>query len=158
MQGLGKTLSLIALIATNYPGSQPPPATEITPTIEAPPDPPPAKKRKVADKQTDGTEEAALRKKKRKSGAGVLGSGLASVPAEEVEAMEPPSASGPRPTLVICPLSVLSNWTNQIEEHTRKGGGGGVEDEGGGRERGGGGGVGGYLCASTTGLGGVAAN
>jgi SWI/SNF-related matrix-associated actin-dependent regulator of chromatin subfamily A3 len=30
----------------------------------------------------------------------------------------PPDAAGPRATLVVCPLSVLSNWEQQIAEHT----------------------------------------
>ncbi len=30
----------------------------------------------------------------------------------------PPSADGPRATLIVCPLSVLSNWQMQLEEHT----------------------------------------
>ena len=30
----------------------------------------------------------------------------------------PPSAQGPRGTLIVCPLSVMSNWTSQLEEHT----------------------------------------
>jgi SWI/SNF-related matrix-associated actin-dependent regulator of chromatin subfamily A3 len=30
----------------------------------------------------------------------------------------PPAADGPRGTLIVCPLSVLSNWQTQIEEHT----------------------------------------
>ncbi|XP_071803107.1 helicase-like transcription factor [Asterias amurensis] len=29
------------------------------------------------------------------------------------------SSKGPRPTLIVCPLSVLSNWLNQFEEHVR---------------------------------------
>lgn len=30
----------------------------------------------------------------------------------------PPAANGPRGTLIVCPLSVLSNWQTQLEEHT----------------------------------------
>ena len=30
----------------------------------------------------------------------------------------PPTAQGPRGTLIVCPLSVMSNWTSQLEEHT----------------------------------------
>ena len=29
-----------------------------------------------------------------------------------------PVAGGPRGTLIVCPLSVLSNWQQQIQEHT----------------------------------------
>lgn len=29
-----------------------------------------------------------------------------------------PAAGGPRATLVVCPLSVMSNWQMQLEEHT----------------------------------------
>ena len=38
--------------------------------------------------------------------------------AEEVPAA-PPAASGPRGTLIVCPLSVMSNWQMQLEEHTQ---------------------------------------
>ena len=30
----------------------------------------------------------------------------------------PPPADGPRCTLIVCPLSVMSNWVTQFEEHT----------------------------------------
>ena len=33
----------------------------------------------------------------------------------------PPPAGGPRGTLIVCPLSVLTNWQMQIQEHTRGG-------------------------------------
>ena len=29
-----------------------------------------------------------------------------------------PAVGGPRGTLIVCPLSVLSNWQQQIQEHT----------------------------------------
>ena len=29
-----------------------------------------------------------------------------------------PTAEGPGGTLIVCPLSVLSNWQQQIQEHT----------------------------------------
>ena len=29
-----------------------------------------------------------------------------------------PAAEGPRGTLIVCPLSVLSNWQQQVQEHT----------------------------------------
>ena len=32
--------------------------------------------------------------------------------------MEPPKVGGPRATLIVCPLSVLSNWELQIADHT----------------------------------------
>lgn len=32
-----------------------------------------------------------------------------------------PAAGGPLCSLIVCPLSVLSNWTQQIEEHTAGG-------------------------------------
>lgn len=39
--------------------------------------------------------------------------------AEEAEPpARPPAAGGPRGTLIVCPLSVLSNWQQQLEEHT----------------------------------------
>ena len=33
----------------------------------------------------------------------------------------PPPASGPRATLVVCPVSVMSGWMQQLEEHTAGG-------------------------------------
>lgn len=41
----------------------------------------------------------------------------AAVAAAEIPST-PPAADGPRGTLIVCPLSVLSNWQMQIEEHT----------------------------------------
>ncbi len=38
--------------------------------------------------------------------------------AEALPAPSPPAAGGPRGTLIVCPLSVLSNWGTQLEEHT----------------------------------------
>jgi len=34
------------------------------------------------------------------------------------ETSSPPAAAGPKATLIVCPLSVLSNWEQQIQEHT----------------------------------------
>lgn len=39
--------------------------------------------------------------------------------AEELPA-SPPDADGPRGTLIVCPLSVLSNWAAQAQEHTQE--------------------------------------
>lgn len=97
--GLGKTLQMVALIATNRPGA---PALE--PVDAAPPnaDAPPAKKAKK------GKAPAGKKTFKRIEGT----------QDEMGKTSTPPDAAGPRATLVVCPLSVLSNWEQQIAEHT----------------------------------------
>ena len=49
--------------------------------------------------------------------AAALQEALAAAEAK-VRVPKPPTADGPRATLIVCPLSVLSNWQTQIEEHT----------------------------------------
>lgn len=51
---------------------------------------------------------------KRKSDADVA----AAAAAAGAAGSSPPAADGPRATLIVCPLSVLSNWQMQLEEHT----------------------------------------
>lgn len=65
-------------------------------------------------------------KGKRKTAAATSASGkTAAVLAEAAAAEElpasPPEADGPRGTLLVCPLSVLSNWAAQLQDHTQKG-------------------------------------
>ncbi|KAH9547320.1 hypothetical protein CY35_11G028300 [Sphagnum magellanicum] len=110
--GLGKTLALLALVATNKPGAILP-----LPQIA-----------NVAAGDQEEEEEAtsaaaadtaAVRpSKKRKLGGG--GAATKKLPAAALEQPtdSPPQLKGPRATLIVCPLSVLSNWVTQLEEHT----------------------------------------
>ncbi|KAG0623190.1 hypothetical protein M758_3G155200 [Ceratodon purpureus] len=91
--GLGKTLALLALVATNRPGATLSPIVKVNPTV------------------ADVLERP---KKKRR----VTSSDVASVDGGEDH---PPRINGPRTTLIVCPLSVLSNWVTQLEEHTEPG-------------------------------------
>lgn len=93
--GLGKTLSLLALVATNRPGATLSPIVKVNPTVSDASESRPKKKRKVAAADEVGFE------------LGVTD--------------YPPPVSGPRTTLIVCPLSVLSNWVTQLEEHTMLG-------------------------------------
>ena len=94
--GLGKTLQMVALIATNRPGA--PPADTSPRDVDAPP----------AKKARKGKSPAGKKMFKRIEGA-----------QDEIgKTSSPPDAGGPRATLVVCPLSVLSNWEQQIAEHT----------------------------------------
>lgn len=91
--GLGKTLALLALVATNRPGATLPAIVKVNPTV------------------ADVLERP---KKKRK----ITSSDEASAEGGEDY---PPQINGPKSTLIICPLSVLSNWVTQLEEHTEPG-------------------------------------
>eukprot|EP00897_Mesotaenium_endlicherianum_P006370 jgi/Mesen1/5761/ME000292S04834 len=104
--GLGKTLALLALIAANRPGAELPPVTDVAPAAAA-------------------ADAAAVMKGKGKKQAmqGQLASRSSGGGSEE-EQPKPgtaPQAGGPRATLVVCPLSVVSSWTGQVEEHMRAG-------------------------------------
>ncbi len=55
---------------------------------------------------------------KKAQAAAALQEALAAAEAQIRMPPHPPSADGPRATLIVCPLSVLSNWQTQIEEHT----------------------------------------
>ncbi|GBF96868.1 helicase-like transcription factor [Raphidocelis subcapitata] len=50
--------------------------------------------------------------------AGGAGAAAAAAADPDAPAPAPPAAGGPRATLLVAPLSVLSNWTTQLEEHT----------------------------------------
>jgi len=91
--GLGKTLSLLALVATNRPGATLSPMVKVNPTVADVLAERPKKKRKVVSTETELGEETDY----------------------------PPRINGPKTTLVVCPLSVLSNWVTQLEEHTKPG-------------------------------------
>lgn len=93
--GLGKTLSLLALVATNRPGATLPPIVRVTPPSV-----------------TEVLAERPKKKRKVTAAATTLSSGLDDVP------QFPPQPDGPKATLIVCPLSVLSNWVTQLEEHT----------------------------------------
>ena len=127
---------MIALIATNRPGAPalhpftaPPDgdqpggsgsgaaaAAAAAIEAEAGADAPPRKRQK---RDAKGKEKAG--KGKQKAGA-ADGGGKKQEAAERAAAGEasaaPPLADGPWGTLIVCPLSVLSNWQGQLEEHT----------------------------------------
>ena len=68
--------------------------------------------------QFDGLSCAMTAASGKKTQAAVaLQEALAAAEAK-VRTPQPPLADGPRATLIVCPLSVLSNWQTQIEEHT----------------------------------------
>uniref|UniRef100_A0A8C4JKZ7 Helicase like transcription factor n=1 Tax=Dromaius novaehollandiae TaxID=8790 RepID=A0A8C4JKZ7_DRONO len=98
--GLGKTLTTIALILTNFQDGKPLPVEKIT---------------------SDKSYEVRWKKKIVSQLIYVLllnvtsvFSGTASIQSVEKKYSE----DGPRTTLIICPLSVLSNWIDQFEQHT----------------------------------------
>ncbi|WIA37137.1 hypothetical protein OEZ86_014100 [Tetradesmus obliquus] len=116
--GLGKTLMVIALIATNAPGAQLPPLVQVAveaAAAEAPEEPEKGRPKK-RQKKTPNTSSASQLQAaaKRKSDADVA----AAAAAAGAAGSSPPAADGPRGTLIVCPLSVLSNWQMQLEEHT----------------------------------------
>ncbi|XP_024516582.1 helicase-like transcription factor [Selaginella moellendorffii] len=102
--GLGKTLAVLALVATNRPGAVLPPVVDIAEELEELEEQPAAKKSKT-------TERSKGRDKKASD------SGSDDHPPPPCV----PKAGGPLATLVVCPLSVLSNWIGQLEDHTRAG-------------------------------------
>ncbi len=55
---------------------------------------------------------------KKAQAAAALQEALAAAEAQVRPPSQPPSVNGPRATLIVCPLSVLSNWQMQLEEHT----------------------------------------
>ena len=118
--GLGKTLQVIALVATNRPGaavdvetlapaspsfaSQSSSAIDLTGAETAPP-------AKRAKKESKGKKQKAA--KTNAVGALIVGAQDATG-----ATFTAPSAFGPRTTLIVCPLSVMSNWEHQIATHT----------------------------------------
>ncbi|KAM8804821.1 helicase-like transcription factor [Eudromia elegans] len=97
--GLGKTLTAIALILTNFQDGKPLPVEKTTTCCD--------------NSEDTGFGSALLltttplkRKKK--------GKGTASIQSVEKKYTE----DIPRTTLIICPLSVLSNWIDQFEQHS----------------------------------------
>ena len=97
--GLGKTLNTITLIASNRPGAAPPALEEAPKTDE-----PPAKKPKGKTKGPGPSKNAPKVLVSKQDQVGSTSS--------------PPSRDGPKATLIVCPVSVLSNWEQQIAEHT----------------------------------------
>ena len=117
--GLGKTLQVIALIATNRPGAAID-TDELAPAAPAPPSgsaidltgadaAPPAKKAKTGK----GKKAAKAKADSDAVGAVIVGAQDAHGTTSSV-----PSEFGPRTTLIVCPLSVMSNWEDQIAAHT----------------------------------------
>ena len=64
-----------------------------------------------------GSNLQAAAKKVQQKAAAAAAAATAAIAAAE-PAPSPPAAAGPKGTLIVCPLSVLSNWQTQIEEHT----------------------------------------
>ena len=117
--GLGKTLQVIALIATNRPGAAID-TDELAPAAPAPPSgsaidltgadaAPPAKKAK-----TGKGKKAA----KAKADSDAVGAVIVGAQDAHGTTSSAPSEFGPRTTLIVCPLSVMSNWEDQIAAHT----------------------------------------
>ncbi|KXZ51801.1 hypothetical protein GPECTOR_11g243 [Gonium pectorale] len=72
---------------------------------------PKAKKRKTGAASSKGAAAAV--------GAGSTGPATTAALAAALSVrQEPPRADGPRATLIVCPVSVMSNWATQIAEHT----------------------------------------
>ncbi|THU47484.1 hypothetical protein C4D60_Mb09t16010 [Musa balbisiana] len=95
--GLGKTLTLLSLIATNKPGGFPSSSTS----------------------NLQGEDERINSSSGRKSRSGktvIKSCKRRKLDGGEVQKNE---ALGLKTTLVVCPLSVLTSWITQLEEHTR---------------------------------------
>ncbi|KAG7669835.1 hypothetical protein Ndes2437B_g06024 [Nannochloris sp. 'desiccata'] len=115
--GLGKTLVTIALIATNCPGVS---AERFRLTNGED-----ASNAAAAEGVEEDEEEQRPKKKSRKSKKEQkkkqpktkTPTTLASAPPDQ----ELPRADGPKPTLIICPLSVMPGWAMQFEEHVAAG-------------------------------------
>eukprot|EP00892_Ulva_mutabilis_P006202 jgi/Ulvmu1/3954/UM018_0177.1 len=129
--GLGKTLTILALIATNAAGAQLPdvnteprlPAADARDADWTPEKPAAKSRRRSASKRSASQGSPAARAaatpspaKKRKPTAAQQR--LLDAAAAAAEPNAAPAAGGARPTLVVCPVSVLSNWEVQIAEHT----------------------------------------
>ncbi|XP_068662579.1 putative SWI/SNF-related matrix-associated actin-dependent regulator of chromatin subfamily A member 3-like 1 [Aristolochia californica] len=100
--GLGKTLTMISLIATN---------------------------RYISDENLDNMEEngenssvsAGKRTRTAKKGKIIGGSKKKRKLSDRTERDEHYDGLQPKSTLIVCPLSVFSTWTTQLEEHTKRG-------------------------------------
>ena len=123
--GLGKSLTTIALITTNCAGASPdshraapPSETAELATAESEEEedaPPPKKKAKKTAPQPKNAKAKRLTKAEERA-----------VEAQQAAARledpsKPPSADGPRATLILCPLSVVTGWAMQFEEHVAPG-------------------------------------
>ena len=97
--GLGKTLEIIALIATNRPGA-PPPRVHECPIVNA------------------AAAAAPVVKKPKKKAKVAVGKVIVGQQDDLGATSSAPTTSGPKATLIVCPLSVLSNWEQQIRDHT----------------------------------------
>ena len=76
------------------------------------------------DKAAAGTAPASAKGQRKAAAAGSASGRKAAALAEAAAAEElpasPPEADGPRGTLLVCPLSVLSNWAAQLQDHTQE--------------------------------------
>lgn len=117
--GLGKSLTTIALIATNCPGAsledlQPIPPSETTAEPESGEDAPPKKKARKPAQPKKPKTKAPTKAEQRAAEAQQAAARVEDPP-------KPPTADGPRPTLILCPLSVITGWAMQFEEHVAPG-------------------------------------
>eukprot|EP00850_Spirogloea_muscicola_P000402 SM000001S04804 [mRNA] locus=s1:2261449:2268312:- [translate_table: standard] len=94
--GLGKTLTMLALIATHRPSA-------LLSSV-------PKKLHDVVSCSTAGSRP----NKRQKSDAVVTST--SQVNATDLESME--CSTSARATLIVCPLSVVANWAQQIQQHT----------------------------------------
>lgn len=97
--GLGKTLTMISLIATN--GHKHFLDNKVEDCEEE-------EKEDARPKKARSCKRVAGGRKRKKLNDGDNGSDVA-------------AALHPRSTLIVCPLSVFSTWTTQLEEHTKRG-------------------------------------
>nr|XP_009479636.1 PREDICTED: helicase-like transcription factor [Pelecanus crispus] len=103
--GLGKTLTTIALILTNFQDGKPLPVEKIT-----------------SDKFYEESGTNSMNNVGRRLCKGdskyQKSSNVCMTSAASIQSVEKKySDDGPRATLIVCPLSVLSNWIDQFEQH-----------------------------------------
>lgn len=115
--GLGKTLQTIALICSNGPDATPPALEEAPRDDGSGEGQPQAKKPKGKVKGPAPNAPNAPKGKVKGPGKNAP-KVLVSKQDAAGSTSSPPSATGPRTTLIVCPVSVLSNWEQQIAEHT----------------------------------------
>ncbi len=79
-----------------------------------------AQKDKAAVGSTHATAKGQRKTAAATSASGKKAAALAEAAAAEELPASPPEADGPRGTLLVCPLSVLSNWAAQLQDHTQE--------------------------------------
>ncbi len=76
-----------------------------------------AEQRRAAQKAAAATAAAAERQHRAAAKAAARAAAAAANAWENLQ-HKVPELDGHRATLIVCPLSVLSNWVQQLEEHT----------------------------------------